>query len=107
MPGRKIRDEDDARACLSAVESSTLARAAWARSHGIDARSLNAWRLALERRARRDKSSGLFDLVPLGGERTRPAVPVMVVRRGDFAVDISRDVDVVHLGRVLQALAAC
>lgn len=48
MP-RKIRDESDAITCLNAVEASGLARADWAHQHGIDARSLNAWRLKLRR----------------------------------------------------------
>lgn len=50
MAGRKIRDEQDARKCLAAARSSTGGLGAWARSHGIDGRSLNSWRVNLERR---------------------------------------------------------
>ena len=50
MPGRKIRDESDARECLAAVRVAGGDRVAWAREHRVDARSLNAWRVALERR---------------------------------------------------------
>lgn len=107
MAGRKVRDEEDARACLRAVEASGELRAAWARSHGIDARSLNAWRVALDRRARRSKASGLFELVPLRGERADGPSPVIVVRRGEFVVDVPEDADMEHLGRVLRAVAAC
>ncbi|MFT6161752.1 MAG: transposase-like protein [Myxococcota bacterium] len=50
MPRRKIRDEQDALDCLMAAKTSGLARSEWARAHGIDERSLNGWRVALERR---------------------------------------------------------
>lgn len=106
MAGRKIRDEADARSCLEAVATSGLARAAWARSHGIDGRSLNAWRLALERRARREPSPRLLELVALGEETTTPD-PVIVVRHGAFAIEVAGDVAEDHLGRVLRAVAAC
>ncbi|MFT7520038.1 MAG: hypothetical protein ACI9MC_002182, partial [Kiritimatiellia bacterium] len=42
MAGRKIRDEQEARRCLTAAAQSSQKRADWAREHGIDARSLNA-----------------------------------------------------------------
>ena len=66
MPGRKIADETDAHACLEAAMRSGLARAEWARAHGVDARSLNAWRLNLERRsaeAAKPSELRLFELV--------------------------------------------
>jgi hypothetical protein len=52
MAGRRITDRDEAEACLASVASSGLDRATWARREGIDARSLNAWRLNLERSER-------------------------------------------------------
>jgi hypothetical protein len=57
MSQRKIRTADDARACLAAAQASGLPRAAWARAHGIDARSLNAWRLNLARGAGKTATS--------------------------------------------------
>ena len=48
--GRKIEDEREARACLKAAKGDNLGR--WARAHGIDGRSLNAWRINLEARAK-------------------------------------------------------
>jgi hypothetical protein len=48
--GRKIEDEREARACLKAAKGENLGR--WARAHGIDGRSLNAWRINLEARAK-------------------------------------------------------
>jgi transposase-like protein len=50
MAGRKTFNEQDARRCLAAARSSRAEAAAWARAHGIDGRSLNAWRVNLESR---------------------------------------------------------
>jgi hypothetical protein len=48
--GRKTDDEREARACLKAAKEENLGR--WARAHGIDGRSPNAWRINLEARAK-------------------------------------------------------
>jgi hypothetical protein len=50
MAGRRISNEQEARRCLGAARSASGGLAEWARSHGIDGRSLNAWRVNLERR---------------------------------------------------------
>ena len=42
---RKIRDRQDALTCLEAVQTSGMRLTPWARAHGVDARSLNCWRL--------------------------------------------------------------
>lgn len=55
MERRKIRDEPDARMCIAAVKASKLTVGEWARSEGVDGRSLRAWMLKLtwdEARAR-------------------------------------------------------
>lgn len=52
MAGRKILNEQDARRCLAAARASRGGFASWARGHGIDGRSLNAWRVNLHRRGR-------------------------------------------------------
>ena len=67
--GRKIEDERDARACLKAAKGDLRG---WARAHGVDGRSLNAWRVNLARRpgtappARRPRTKApqLVELVP-------------------------------------------
>ena len=41
--GRKIDDEADARRCLSAAKRAGKGAGEWARSLGIDGRSLHAW----------------------------------------------------------------
>jgi hypothetical protein len=48
--GRKVEDEDDALRCLEAAARAVLPRRNWERSVGVDPRSLNAWRVNLERR---------------------------------------------------------
>jgi hypothetical protein len=42
---RKLKDADEARAALDAAERDGRGRVAWARANGVDARSLNAWRV--------------------------------------------------------------
>ena len=49
MRTRKIRDEADAKACLAAVRAAGGDRLRWAHAHPVDARSLNMWRVVLER----------------------------------------------------------
>ena len=113
MPGRKVRDESEARRLLEAGARSGLERAAWARQHGIDARSLNAWRLVIAKkdgqaRPRTESPSSLdfLELVPTPPAE-RPAVP-LGVHVGDVRVDVPADFDDDHLQRVLQVvLAAC
>lgn len=55
MHRRKIRDEQDAVACLKKVEESGMERTPWTQAQGIDARSLHAWWLALERRKKHER----------------------------------------------------
>lgn len=76
--GRKIRDEDDALECLDAAGRSELSRRDWALSAGIDARSLNAWRINLERRglesgSRAVRTLPLVELVPRNRRLNLPA----------------------------------
>ena len=58
---RKLRDRQDALACLEALDTSGMTLTPWARAHGVDARSLHCWRLNLG--GRRD-TSRLVELVP-------------------------------------------
>ena len=65
MAGRRIFSEQDARRCLAAVKASRRELATWAYEHGVDGRSLNAWRVNLEGR---------------GGTRKRRRSPAQRVR---------------------------
>jgi hypothetical protein len=104
---RKIRDEQDARACLAAARAGVGTRAEWAREHGVDARSLNAWRVAIEKRVgprRNSKGAKLVELVPT----TAPAVSGRcVIDLGDARVEVDYRCSLETLVRVLQALRAC
>lgn len=107
MAGRKITDEREAEACLSAAAASGLDRAAWANRQGIDARSLNAWRLNLERR---ERGSGavpplrVLELVPAPDEPPRSTYQV---RCGSFVVEVDDHFDERVLSRLLAVVAAC
>lgn len=107
MAGRKIRDAADARACLSAAARARgMTRAEWAREHGIDGRSLNSWRVNLERGGNSTKRPAkrkvrLVELVP--ALQTAPAR--YVIRLGDVAVEFDQHFDDATLRRVLQVVA--
>ena len=104
MELRRINDEEDARACLRAVGISGMARAVWARTHGVNPRSLNAWRIALERRGPRESAAGLR-LVELVA--AAPVVTAYRVRVGRFEVDVEPGYDDGALVRLLRVLASC
>lgn len=106
MAGRKTRDAADARRCLRAVQSSGLGRVEWAHEHGIDARSLNVWRLNLARGAKPEPTGLPMRLVEL----VASAAPVdvrYVVRVGDLAVEVDDRFDDVTLRRLLRVVASC
>lgn len=105
MSGRKIMDEREAEACLAAAAGSGLGRAAWARRQGIDARSLNAWRLNLERREWGAPPLRVLELVPTE-TNTRRASSYQV-RCGEFVVEVDEDFDEHVLARLLAVVAAC
>ena len=48
---RKIDDETEAGRCLRAAKLAGRSAGEWARAHGIDGRSLNAWKVNLARRS--------------------------------------------------------
>mgnify|MGYP003376537658 CR=1 FL=1 len=101
MERRKIRDSAEARRCLAAAASSGLPRAAWAHAQGLDARSLNAWRMVLDRAAK-GPSVGFVELVP------RPAPTATYrIRCGAFEVEVTGDFDEGRLGRLLRLVASC
>ncbi len=109
MPGRKIADETDAHACLEAAMRSGLPRAEWARAHGVDARSLNAWRLNLERRSAEAAKPSELRLFELVSEAAPPRSAVSGVRLvlGELVVEVDRGFDAGTLGRVLDLVAPC
>lgn len=119
LVGRKIEDEREAVRCLRAAERKGLSAGDWARAHGVDGRSLHAWKMNL---ARRGTSA------PQGRRKTRskataathalvelvPAATVVVPGLGRYAlvvggarVEFGDDFSVATLRRVLEALRSC
>lgn len=105
MERRKIRDVEEAMACLDAVAQSGLTRAQWAHEHGIDARSLNAWRLNLSRKDPSPSPIRVVELIP--DARMSPRTRPLQVRCGPFSIDVPEDFDAEHLCDVLTVLASC
>ena len=106
MAGRKVRDEAEAGRLLAAASRSGVPRAAWARQHGIDARSLNAWRLNLARGAKAAvlPELRLVELVPAPPTK-QPAFFRLYV--DDIVVEVESGFDEAELGRLLAAVRAC
>jgi hypothetical protein len=110
MAGRKVFNEQDARRCLTAVKASRRELGAWAREHGVDGRSLNLWRLNLERRGVlrvRATAPKLVELVV-----TRPAVVVapqapFVLRIGGVELEVGDQFDETSLRRLVGVLKSC
>lgn len=103
MSGRKLRGESEARAALSAVEASGLSRVAWAHANGVDARSLNAWRLTLRRRGAAAAPLRLVELVASDAAseaRYR-------VRVGTYVVEVDDQFEAEPLRRLLSVVASC
>lgn len=107
MAVRKIRDERDAEDCLRAAAESGLPRPAWARAHGINARSLNMWRLITARKqARRAAPASLsLRLVEVAPAVLGPAGYSVWV--GPFRVEVADDFDDATLRRLLAVVASC
>lgn len=116
--GRKIEDERDAVRCLREVARAGLSVGEWARAHGIDGRSLHAWRIAIARRAvpgrRRHARAkpkraahALVELVPAAPVAQREGAGRYVLVVGAARVEFGDDVSVATLRRVLEALRSC
>ena len=102
MPGRKIRDERDALECLDRFERSGLEFREWVRRNDVDGRSLQCWRMSLEKRRRE------LRLVELVTEQTpEQAHTRYVIRTGSFEVEIDENFDQDTLFRLLEVVAAC
>jgi hypothetical protein len=99
---RKIGNEEEARRCLAAAAASGRTRTEWARARGIDARSLNAWRINLEG-AQRGRTPRLVELVAATPARTAS----YRVRFGGFEVETAGDFDDDGLRRLLRLVASC
>ncbi|MCA9550090.1 MAG: hypothetical protein KC933_08650 [Myxococcales bacterium] len=104
MARRKILDETDALTCLAAAEASGMSRRDWARSNGVDGRSLHCWWLALRDRAPVRSPIRLLELVAPGAPK-RGAT--FVVRAGRVEVEVGADFDEAALLRLLRVAVEC
>ena len=101
MPRRKIRDVEDARACLASVAASGLTRSDWAVKNGVDGRSLQAWRVTLERSAKRQPP--VVEVV-----LAEPKLSATyLVHCGRMAVEVDGRFDEDVLRRLLALVASC
>lgn len=112
--GRKIVDAADARRCLTAAKRAGKSAGEWARSQGIDGRSLHAWSVNLQRgraakaltkRSELTKPTSLVELVPraiVGNPRARYVLEVNGVR-----VEFDDEASPVMLRRVVEELRSC
>ena len=103
MERRKVTDAHEARTLLEEQRNSGMSPAGFARSHGIDGRSLNAWRLNLARSQVAQKDLQFLELVT---SEHAPA-PCLTVRCGPFAVEVPAHFDADELARLLLVVAAC
>ena len=110
---RKIADEADARRCLDDARIARQTLRQWANEHGVDGRSLHAWKVNLgrsngsPRRRRRPgaQATGLVELVP---------APATVATSGRYILEIDGarvefgdDASSATLRRVVEALRSC
>jgi transposase-like protein len=110
MAGRKVFNEQDARRCLGAVKASGGGLGAWARTHGVDGRSLNLWRVNLERRGTVSQRAAAPRLVELVVATNPPvAVPraAFVVGIGGVEVQVPEGFDEASLRRLVAVLKSC
>ena len=108
MAGRKVTNEVEARHLLEEAARHGVDRVAWARSRGIDARSLNAWRLNLERRADgvEPRPLRLVELVAQTGRG--PQRHLYRVHVDDLMIEVPLDFDPAALTELVRAIrAAC
>jgi len=106
MAGRRILNEQDARRCLAAAKSSRDGLAAWARAHGVDARSLNCWRVNLKgrRSVPRVLAPKMVELVP--AMVTAAHAPFVLHIRG-VELEIDENFDEQSLRRLVGLLKSC
>lgn len=118
---KKIQDESEARRYLSAFEAHTGDLRSFARMHGIDGRSLHAWRANLSRatsssvRVRRNNSaaadglarSALVELVA-SNQADSPSNPARyALAVGGIRLEFGDDFRDSTLRRVMELLRSC
>jgi len=100
--GRKITGEQEARTYLRAARAAGQTPGEWAREHGIDGRSLNMWRVNLQRSE--PSAVRLVELVP---SPPAAAEARYLVRVGEVVVELGDDFQEQTLVRLLRVLRSC
>lgn len=116
MAGQRVESEFQARRYLRRVVAEGGDVGGWAREHGIDGRSLNAWRMNLARREgtaapsqepRRSRGSraGLVELIPATPPRSTSGRYVLEV--GGARIELGDDFSEATLRRLVEVLRSC
>lgn len=107
MAGRLIENEADAKRCLDQVERCGGDIGSWARAHGVDGRSLNAWKNNMARRSEPEPERGEATLVELVPAVRSSASARYVLDLGDARLEFDDTCSVETIRRVLEALRTC
>ena len=100
MQRRKIKNRRDAESGLTAAAVNAQSPTEWARSNGVDGRSLRCWRRTIEGN-RPAAPPRLIELVA-----SAPPPPSYTVRCGTFEVDAPHGFDEAILARLLRVVAS-
>ena len=107
MAGRKIINEQDAIRCLQGVKSERSSLGKWAKAHGVDGRSLHAWKMALERRGTTRTSAmvpRLVEIIPAAAVRETARYRLRI---HEVELEIGADFDEASLRRLVGLLKSC
>ena len=108
MARRKILDEQDARRCLASAKAMRASIADWARTHGVDGRSLNAWRVNLSRRGVSRSPVVAPRLVELvRAASAGPPTARYLLHVGGVEFEVGDDFNEVGLRRLVALLKSC
>ena len=103
MSRLKVPNAETAQVWLDAAEHSGLTRVDWCAQAGVDARSLQAWRVTLARRAARPLQ--FVELVP---SVEHPAAPrPLRVQLRDVVIEVDPGFHAESLAEVLRVVRAC
>lgn len=107
---RKVRDEREARGLLDELQGSGLGMPEFCARVGVDGRSLNCWRVNLERRDGVDKAvtapPSSVRFLEVVGVRPPTRRAVYRLRLGRVLIEVDDDFEEDTLGRLLTVASA-
>ena len=107
MAGRKIINEQDANRCLQGVKSERSSLGKWAQAHGVDGRSLHAWKMALERRGKTRTSAMMPRLVEIIPATSVTKAARYRLRIHEVELEVEVDFEEASLRRLVGLLKSC